>query len=109
VDCSKPNTYVKSLSVQLAGKRIELETSSMYNAWEGRPLSPKPSTGKRSAFRYFGGSCTPEEYCVFRGIFSDAAGTFVAEWVVMSGVSARTVITNTGDIKSRIRTNIDAQ
>ena len=109
VDCSKPNTYVKSLSVQVNDKRVELDSGSMYNAWEGRPLSPQPFKDKKSIFRYFGGACSSEEYCVFRGLFSDGAGSFVAEWVVMSGVSARTVLSNTGDVKQSIRSNIDAR
>ena len=109
VDCTKPNSYVKSISVQVAGRRVELEAGSMYNAWEGRPLSPKPLPGRKSNFRYFGGGCATEDYCVFRGLFSDAAGTFVAEWVVMNGVSARTILSNSSDIKGRITSNIDAR
>jgi len=45
--------------------------------------------------------------CSFRGLFSDAAGTFVAEWQVVGGVSQRTIITGSGDVTNEVRKNID--
>lgn len=78
-----PKTYVKSISVSFKGRSFELDASDMYDAWRGRPLEVK-------GVRYFGGQCATVNYCQFRGLFSDAAGSFVAEWVVVEGKPFRT-------------------
>ena len=43
----------------------------------------------------------------FRGLFSDAAGTFVAEWKIVNGSAARTVLTNSDDVVGVIMAGLD--
>jgi hypothetical protein len=96
-----PKTYLKSISISYKGCSYELNTSDMYNAWGARPLKYK------DVIRYFGGNCYDKDNCQFRGIFSDAAGSYVAEWEIINGKSYRTVLTNSGDIMDLFLKNID--
>ena len=95
-----PKTYVKGITVSYRGKSYSLNSSDMFNAWGERPL-------EINGIRYFGGECFDVRNCRFRGIFSDAAGTFVAEWMVVDGVSVRTVLTNSSDVESLFLRHID--
>ncbi len=104
-DCGIPSTYVKSLTVVVNGKSLKLDTSQMFNAWGTRHLTMHE--GK--LVRYFGGSCLDKDICVFRGLFSDGAGTFVAEWRVFQGATTRTVITSDEEIVFPFTDNLDAK
>ncbi len=104
-DCGIPSTYVKSLSVVVNGKSLKLDTSQMFNVWGNRHLI----TYKGKPVRYFGGSCLDKEICVFRGLFSDGAGTFVAEWRVVNGATARTVVTSDEEFIALFTNNLDAR
>jgi hypothetical protein len=73
----------------------------MYDAWGARPLEHP------GAVRYFGGKCIDSANCQFRGLFSDAAGSFVAEWRVVNGISVRTVLTSSDDVVSLFMKKID--
>jgi hypothetical protein len=96
-----PHTYVKSITVEYEGQTHELDTSDMYDAWGRRPLEYK------GVIRYFGGRCTDAHNCRFRGLFSDAAGAFVAEWLVLNDRAVRTVLTDSNDVVHLFMTNID--
>jgi hypothetical protein len=96
-----PSTFVKSIVVSSNGKKYLLDSSGMYNAWGGRPLKVK------GVVRYFGGKCIDALNCRFRGLFSDAAGTYVAEWSIVGGVSTRTVLTDSDDIVGLFMKHID--
>jgi hypothetical protein len=96
-----PHTRLKSMIAVYRGKRYSLDTSQMFNAWGRRPLTDGDT-------RYFGGGCYDEDNCLFRGLFSDGAGTFVAEWRVRNGVSERTILTRSTDVMNVVRNNIDA-
>lgn len=73
----------------------------MYNAWGNRPVEYP------GVVRYFGGKCFDKKNCQFRGLFSDAAGTFVAEWLIVDGHSTRTVLTSSSDVVVLFTENID--
>jgi len=73
----------------------------MYNTWGNWPLEVK---GK---IRYFGGKCFNKSNCQFRGLFSDGAGSFVAEWKIVNGVSIRTVPTDSVDVIHLFINHID--
>ncbi len=77
VDGRLPKTYVKSISVSYRGQSYSLDVSDMYDAWGKHPLDYK------GYIRYFGGKCFNTKDCRFRGLFSDGAGSFVAEWQVI--------------------------
>ena len=96
-----PKTYVKSITISFGGRSYSLDVSNMYNAWGSRPLE------KPGAIRYFGGRCFDSENCQVRGIFSDAAGSFVAEWRVVNGVPVRTVLSDSDDIMDLFMKDID--
>ena len=96
-----PKTYVKSITATFNGKSHSLDVSSMYDAWGARPLEHP------GAVRYFGGKCFDSRNCQFRGLFSDAAGSFVAEWRVVNGTSVRTVLTSSDDVVSLFLKHID--
>lgn len=96
-----PKTYVKSITVSFQGRVYSLDVSDMYNAWGSRPLA------YQSKIRYFGGKCSDVKNCQIRGIFSDAAGTFVAEWRVVNELPVRTVLTDSSDVVDLFIKNID--
>lgn len=96
-----PQTYVKSITASFKGRTYSLDPTQMYNAWGGRPLEIKGSV------RYFGGRCVDAKNCSFRGLFSDAGGSFVAEWRVIDSVSIRTVLTESNDVVNLFMKNID--
>jgi hypothetical protein len=96
-----PETYVKSISVSYQHQSYLLDASDMYNAWGSRPLEYKGN------IRYFGGKCFNTKHCQFRGLFSDAAGSFVAEWQVINGLPIRTVLSDENDIVHLFMKNID--
>lgn len=96
-----PKTYLKKLSITFKGKSYLLDVSNMYNAWGSRPLE---YPGK---IRYFGGKCSDINNCQVRGLFSDAAGSFVAEWRIVNGQQVRTVLTDSDDIVNLFMEHID--
>ena len=96
-----PSTFVKSVSVSYHGQSYSLDASDMYDAWGSRPLKYK------DGIRYFGGKCSDKKNCRFRGIFSDTAGTFVAEWKVVDGLPVRTVLTGSSDVVDLFMRHID--
>lgn len=100
-DLELPKTFVRRISVSYQGHAYSLDSSNMYNAWGSRGLVAK------GGIRYFGGKCFDTRNCQFRGVFSDAAGTFVAEWKVVDGVSIRTVLTNSSDVVDLFLKHID--
>ena len=96
-----PRTYVKSITVSFKGRSYALDATQMFDAWGSRPLEVK------GAVRYFGGSCSDAKNGRFRGLFSDAAGAFVAEWLIVNGVSIRTVLTDSDDVVHLFMQSID--
>jgi len=96
-----PKTYVKSIEVSFQGASYALDVADMYNAWGNRPLEYP------GAVRYFGGKCFDEKNCQFRGLFSDAAGSFVAEWLIVDGYSTRSILTSNSDVVNLFTKNID--
>lgn len=101
VDIDYPKTYVRSITASFGKSSYELNVTDMYDAWGARPLSYS------GGVRYFGGECTDDNNCRLRGLFSDAAGTFVAEWHIVDGRVSRTVLTNSTDVIELFTKNID--
>jgi len=98
---SMPRTYLKKLTFTIKEQTYYLDTSGMYNAWSKRLLKHKDS------IRYLGAHCYSKKNCKLRGIFSDAAGSYVAEWIMYGNTSQRTVLTFTNDIMNLFIKNID--
>ncbi len=87
------------------GKSLKLDTTQMFNAWGDRHLTKHE--GK--PVRYFGGSCLVKDICAFRGVFSDGAGNFVAEWRVVNDAVTRTVITYDQEIIALFMNNLEVK
>jgi hypothetical protein len=96
-----PRTYIKSIIITFKGQSYPLDISSMYNAWGSRPLEYS------GVIRYFGRKCVDTKFCQFRGLFSDGAGSFVAEWKIVGGKTLRTVLTDSDDVFGLFMKNID--
>ena len=96
-----PRTRLKKLTLSIGSSSYNLDTTGMYNAWGKRPLEYE---GK---IRYLGAHCYTEKSCTLRGIFSDAAGSYVAEWKIINGQPHRTVLSSTDDIMHLFMKNID--
>ncbi|MCP4764796.1 MAG: hypothetical protein GY875_00840 [Gammaproteobacteria bacterium] len=96
-----PRSHLKELTLSIGDSSYNLDTTGMYNAWGNRPLEYK---GK---IRYLGAHCYNEKSCTLRGIFSDAAGSYVAEWKIINGKPHRTVLSSTDDIMHLFMKNID--
>lgn len=97
-----PNTYVHRISVTAWGHRYVLPSEGMYDAW-----GKNRSEDLQSNVRHFGGHCVTPTDCVFRGVFSDGAETYVAQWEIVAGHAERTILTSEPDIVNVILANID--
>jgi hypothetical protein len=96
-----PKAYVKSISISYNNRSYSLDATDMYDAWGSRPLE------RKGVVRYFGGKCFDPKNCQLRGLFSDGAGSFVAEWRVVDGVSVRTILSGSDDIVHLFTEHID--
>ena len=79
-DGEVPITKLDKLRLIVKGKNIDLETSSMYNP-NGKSLDIRKSQFDISLL-------SPEVY-ILKGVFSDGAGTYIAEWLIVQDVSVR--------------------
>lgn len=95
-----PKSYLKSMVVSIDNNTYNLDTSNMYNAWMGRPKEVE------GAIQYMHASCFDKTNCIVRGLFSDAAGSYIAEWQVIDSHPYRTVLTASGDLVRTFIKNI---
>jgi len=92
IDGKLPQEEFSYITLQVKNKKYLLDSSQMYDAWGLRAL------GDDNIVDYFVASCYDASNCIARGLFSDGAGAFIAEWQIRSGISQRTVITNQSDL-----------
>jgi hypothetical protein len=81
-DWEVPVQRLRSATVHVGGRQISLDTSCMYN----------PQLGLRDAKDF--SARAVEGGVSVRGKFSDGAGTYQAEWLVINGASVRTSLRN---------------
>ena len=81
-DGELPVTQVSRMELEIEGKLVSLATSGMFNPWFG--------AADPQWFRVW----RHGKDWVARGFFSDAAGSYVAEWRISSLRARRTVLTN---------------
>ncbi|MET3108029.1 hypothetical protein AAKU67_004233 [Oxalobacteraceae bacterium GrIS 2.11] len=91
IDGNLPKTFIESITLTVNQKIYQLNSEDMYDAWGNRPANIK-------GFNYLAVYCRNDENCTLRGEFSDGAGSFVAEWLIRSGISTRSILTNSEDI-----------
>ena len=82
--CELPSSKLEKLVVKISGKAYRLETTNMFNAFEGREL-------ELDGTKLFTVSCKGTK-CVVKGAFSDGAGGYVAEWTIQHGKAKRTLL-----------------
>ena len=81
-DWEMPKMQLDSAKAEINGKVIDLDVSCMYNPWFGEIQKD-----------FF--SCKEcEGGILIQGLFSDGAGTYVAQWKIVSNSSIRTIISN---------------
>jgi hypothetical protein len=87
-----PISHLSDLELRYKDTKYKLDTSHMYNAHleGGREI--------KGVIEYLYATCYDAKNCNARGIFSDAGGTYVAEWEVLDGIPIRTMLTASGDI-----------
>jgi hypothetical protein len=78
-----PRIVLRRLTLIRGSTRIPLEISCMYDPWFERP------DASRFRFRVLN-----SHSAVLRGVFSDAAGSYVAEWLIVDGIGVRTLLSN---------------
>jgi len=100
-DNQNPKSYLKAMVVSVDNNTYSLNTRNMYNAWMGKP---KEAEG---VIQYLHASCFDKNNCIVRGIFSDAAGSYIAEWQVIDAHPYRTVLTSSGDLVKTFIKNIN--
>lgn len=82
-DGGAPQTKLERLTLLKGNRRTPLEVSCMYDPWfEQVDLN---------RFRVRMISSTS---LLLTGIFSDAAGSYVAEWLIVGGIGVRTLLSN---------------
>ncbi|HEY9051773.1 MAG TPA: hypothetical protein VIQ03_09535 [Gammaproteobacteria bacterium] len=89
---NEPKTYVSNITFSIKKKSYQLDSKYMYNAWGGRPVEVP------DVIKYLDAHCYDTENCTIRGLFSDAGGSFVAEWKITNGIPLRTIITDSPDV-----------
>ena len=72
---------LKNMLVNIKGRKIELDTAGMFN-----PMISMAGKHKFQVLNYY------DDAWKVRGVFSDGAGTYYAEWLVANGNSMRIVI-----------------
>jgi hypothetical protein len=78
-----PKFILSKATLKVGNKTYKLQVDSMYNPWFGNRANEKSfkieNNGNQS---------------ILKGIFSDGAGTYGAEWLIFGDASIRTILTN---------------
>jgi len=82
-DGGAPHTKLKKLILRQGNKKTSLEISCMYDPWFERV--------DQSRFRVV---VQNRRSLTLTGVFSDAAGSYVAEWLIVDGLGVRTLLSN---------------
>lgn len=90
-DWGTPRSVLESAELEVEGLKIPLDVSSLYEPWihSKNWFSVAPVEGGWE----------------IRGCFSDGAGSYVVQWLVIAGVSIRTLISKDEVIMARFPCN----
>ncbi|MBA3607018.1 MAG: hypothetical protein H0W43_00660 [Chthoniobacterales bacterium] len=86
-----PSTELRKLVVTRENKKTPLEVSCMYE--------PAPGGMLKSQFRV---RLLNARSMSLTGTFSDAAGSYVAQWLIVDGIGVRTILSDNPDTVSRL-------
>ena len=81
-DGETPRTTLTSANLEVNGQQVPLDVRGMFN-----PMLQRRGPDYFQVEPYFGG-------WIVRGLFSDGAGSYMAEWIAFEGGSLRTIVTN---------------
>lgn len=95
-----PASYLSGLTLNVADRQYDLETTHMYNPMTNR------KQGEGDNMQYFVVVCVDAINCTVRGIFADAGASYVAEWLIVDGVSLRTILSPSADVVEAFVDNI---
>jgi hypothetical protein len=101
VAAGMPKTFLSKLTVSMEHRTYTLDTGSMYNAWGKRPAEGK------GAVKYLAANCYDPLNCIVRGVFSEGAAAYVAEWAIVDGRATRTMLTGSKDIVDLFTKHLD--
>ena len=82
-----PKSQLTKAELKIGLKTYNLEISGMYNPWSGSKINEK-----RIGINQQNGEL------VLRGIFSDGAGSYGAEWIIFKNSNIRTILSKDEDI-----------
>jgi hypothetical protein len=82
-DGEVPRTYLKKATLTIGTKSYDLQVDGMYDPWLEDYFNEKVFSLNSEGPKYR-----------IRGIFSDGAGSYAAEWVVYGQGSIRTILTD---------------
>jgi hypothetical protein len=83
-DGDMPASKLSRAYVEVGGKTVALDVDCMYNPWFGdNPPPAQMFTTKKAEAGFF-----------VKGSFSDGAGSYVAQWLVVGDSSVRTVLSS---------------
>ena len=82
-DWTLPRSQLAQATVKIGSRVVDLDVSCMFNPW-----FEKPDARDFTAESVYGGY-------LIRGNFSDAAGTYKAEWLIVENGSVRTQLVET--------------
>lgn len=82
-DGDLPNTQLTKAILKIKNKTYNLQVDNMYNPWTGDELN----------INFFSIIHDGKNHHILKGVFSDGAGTYAAEWLIEWNSSIRNIIT----------------
>jgi hypothetical protein len=82
-DGEVPRTFLKKATLTIGTKNYNLQVDGMYNSWLDKYFNDKIIKLRTEEFKY-----------IVTALFSDGAGTYGVEWVIVGQGSIRTILTN---------------
>jgi hypothetical protein len=101
VSSGMPKTFLAKVTLEVDRKTYTLDSGGMYNAW-----GKKPGDGQGTAQR-LSAQCFDAYNCIVRGLFSETAGAYIAEWAIVDGHASRTMLTGSRDVVELFKKHIE--
>jgi hypothetical protein len=86
-DRDLPKSKLKKAILNIGGKIIRLEIDGMYNPWFGNEIN-------KNLIKFV----IENDFLKLKILFSDGAGSYLAEWIIFKNSSTRTILSNEEDI-----------
>jgi hypothetical protein len=83
-DGEMPESRLAKAFVEIRGKRTDLDVTCMYNPWPAGNTPPQLFKVERGF----------ADGLSIRVMFSDGAGAYLAQWLIVDGISVRTILSS---------------